>query len=191
MRAVLIAAWVLAAMAVTPSAGATSSQAPSPAAATAAFGRLLHQLYGQIHGYWTCPPPALLGRVDCLAEVHTAGLWHQTTMSARQQNGAIVMTLTNDGAQSWVRHWTPYSRHFILRSQEPQVPGVVSVNSPAYDWGWLAGLAADLKAGQTRRLSALDGDAKGLERFYVFTCSARSNMITCRNALGDAMRYRP
>lgn len=192
MRAVLFAAWALTATTVTPSAGATSTHAPSPAAATAAFGRLLRQLYGEMHGYWTCPPPPIVGRLDCLAEVHAGGRWHQIGMSARRQHHAVVlMTLGNDAAQSWARRWTPYSRHFILRSNEPQVPGVVSVNSPAYDWGWLAGLAHGLKAGQTRRLSALDGDANGLERFYLFTCSARTNVITCRNALGDAMRYRP
>lgn len=192
-RTVLLAALALAVTAVTPPAGiAVPTQAPSPAAATAAFGRLLRQLYGEIHGYWTCPPPAIRDRVDCLAEVRTGRNWHQIAMSARVRNSVIVlMTLTNDAAQSWVRRWTPYSRHFILRSHEPQVPGVVSVNSPAYDWGWLAGLARGLKAGQTRRLSALDGDVNGWERFYLFTCSARGSVITCRNALGDAMRYRP
>jgi hypothetical protein len=108
------------------------------------------------------------------------------------RNGVIVFgTLTTDSAESWVRHWWPYSRRFILRSNEPQVHGVASVNSSAYDWGWLAGLAGGLKPGQTRRLSALDGNASGLERFFTFTCMACTGLITCRNALGDAMRYRP
>lgn len=192
VRALLLAALAMTATAVTPVKGATATPAPSPAAATAAFGRLLHQLYGEMHGYWTCPPPAILGRIDCLAEVRAGREWHQLAMSARRRTGEIVLTTSPDGAaHSWARRWTPYSRHFILRSNEPQVPGVVSVNSPAYDWGWLAGLAHGLKAGQTRRLSALDGDASGLERFFVFTCTARGTMITCRNALGDGMRYRP
>ena len=192
--AVLLTALTLAFGATTASALAVPARAPSPVRATAAFGRLLHQIYGGAHGYWTCPPPAIPspaipGRVDCLAEVRTGRRWHQVSMSAIVRNRVIVFTtLTNDAATSWVRHWSPYSRRFI---HEPQVPGVVSVNSPAYDWGWLAGLAGGLKPGQTRRLSALDGDVIGWERFDIFTCSARAGLITCRNALGDAMRYRP
>jgi hypothetical protein len=65
------------------------------------------------------------------------------------------------------------------------------VNGPAYDWGWLAGQAGGIKAGHTRQADALDGNDTGLTRFFTFTCSRRSELITCRNALGDAMRYRP
>jgi hypothetical protein len=65
------------------------------------------------------------------------------------------------------------------------------VNGPAYEWGWLATGAGNLRAGKTRRVDALDGSVTGLTRFYFSTCSARSGLITCRNALGDAMRYRP
>lgn len=175
-----------------PAASASPAGAPSPAAAKAAFGRLLHQLYGGIRGYWACPGPAQLGRVDCVAEVHRGREWHWLTMSAVKRHGVVaLMTLTNDAAQSWVRRWSPYSRHFILRSAESQVPGVVSVNSPVYDWGWLAGRVERLEAGHTGRFSAVDGPDYGAGRLYVFTCSRRGAAIACRNALGDAMRYRP
>ncbi len=165
---------------------------PSPAAATAALGRLLHQLYGGFHGYWTCPGPAVDGRIDCIAEVHEGRLWHQVTVSARWRNGVVVFfTTTNRPAQSWVRHWSPYSRHYIVRSHE-SAPGVLAVNSPAYDWGWLAGLAQRLKDGETRQLGSVDGyTGPGFGRFFTFICSRQSALITCRNALGDAMRYRP
>jgi hypothetical protein len=33
--------------------------------------------------------------------------------------------------------------------------------------------------------------AAGFHRFYLFRCSRHGRLITCRNALGDAMRYRP
>jgi len=175
-----------------PGASAAPATAPSPSKATAALGRYLHQLYGGIQGSWTCPGPAISGRVDCLAEVHTGKEWHQLSPSARIRAGVIVFTaLTNIAAVTWVRHWWPYSRHFILRSHE-SVPGVVSVNSPAYDWGWLASGASGLKDGQTRRLGAVDGYVgKGASRFFTFRCSRKGGLITCRNALGDAMRYRP
>lgn len=58
-------------------------------------------------------------------------------------------------AVTWTRQWSPYSRHFILRSGEPQVPGVVSVNSPAYDWGWIAGGTKTVKEGQNLRVERL------------------------------------
>ena len=94
-------------------------------------------------------------------------------------------------ARTWTRRWSPYSRHFILRSDEGHVPGVVSVNGPAYDWGWLAGQAEGVKAGHPRQAGALDGNDTGLTRFFSFSCSRRARLITCRNALGDGMRYRP
>lgn len=174
----------------TPAALASPARAPSPKAATAALGRLLHQLYGAgTRGYWTCPGPAVLGRVDCLAEVGAGSQWHQVSASATHSNGVIWINRVS--AETWTRHWSPYSRHFILRSDEAQVPGVVSVNSPAYDWGWLAGCAGTVHAGRARRCDALDGDVNGVTRFYFFACSRRAGLITCRNALGDAMRYRP
>jgi hypothetical protein len=168
---------------------ASSGRAPSPEAAKAAFGRLLHQLYGGVHGYWTCPPPAVPGRIDCLAEVHGARRWHQVSASASRSHGVIWINRVS--AKTWTRHWWPYSRHFILRSDEAQVPGVVSVNGPTYDWGWLASQAGAIKAGRTRQADALDGNDTGLTRFFIFTCSRRASLITCRNPLGDAMRYRP
>jgi len=173
-----------------PAALASPARAPSPAAATAAFQRLLHQRYGSVRGYSTCPDAQrVLGRIDCLAEVEASGRWHQVTALARLRNGQIVFRHLY--AVAWMRHWWPYSRHFILRSQEPQVPGVVSVNSPAYDWGWLAMGADGVKAGHTRRVDAYDGYTSGFQRFYIFTCSRHGDLVTCRNALGDVMRYRP
>jgi hypothetical protein len=67
----------------------------------------------------------------------------------------------------------------------------MSVNSPAYDWGFLAEGARSATRGHPVRLDAYDGYGAGWFTFYLFTCSARSELITCTNALGDAMRYRP
>ena len=175
--------------AVQTAAASPSTRAPSPGAATAAFGRLLHQLYGRFDGYWTCPGPAVLGRVDCLAEVHIGLRRHQVVAAATFSHG--VIWLDRVSAQTWTRRWSPFSRHFILRSHE-DAPGVVSVNSPAYDWGWLAVGAERVKAGQTVPVSGYDGYVgKGVSRFYIFRCTWQGGLITCRNGLGDAMRYRP
>lgn len=186
-----VVVWALASSA----ASASPTSAPSPTAATAALGRLLHQLYGEVDGYWTCPAAARIDeRIDCLAEIHRARDWHEVALSARFRNGVLVFTtLAKDAAQTWVRHWSPYSRHFIVRFHEP-APGVASVNSSSsfYDWGWIARGADGLKPGQIRRVGANDsGPVTGFERFDVFSCARQGGLITCRNALGDAMRYRP
>ena len=192
MRAVATAACVLVltVVLVASEASAAPPRAPSPAAAKAAFGHFLHQLYGGVHGYWTCPRQDFRRRGDdCLGEVHAGRQWHQVGAEATNDQGEVAFGRVF--AWTWTRHWWPYSRHFILRSQEPQVPGVVSVNSNAYDWGWLAMGARRVKAGHTRRVDAADGDTSGFLRFFNFTCSRRGSLITCRNALGDVMRYRP
>jgi hypothetical protein len=201
-RGILALAVVCAVLAQT--ASASPARTPTPAAATAALGRYLHQLYGGIHGYWTCPGPAIERRVDCIAEVRAGNRWHQVELSAWIRRGVIAFTTTTNEAgdvvvsigclhrQSWVRRWSPYSRHYIQRSREDQVPGVVSVNGPAYDWGWLALGAERLKDRETHQVGAVDGyTGPGVGRFFSFTCSRRGALITCRNALGDAMRYRP
>lgn len=191
-RAAVLVTLAVALTATAPSAGATPRHAPGRAAATAAFGRLLHDLYGGTRGYWTCLAQPFDGRRDCLAEVHTGREWHRVAMSARIRNGVIAfMTLTNAAAQSWVRHWWPYSRRFILRSGIPNVPGVASVNSPAYDWGWLAACAGGVQSDRTSKCGAYDGNSTGLTRFYTFTCTRHARLVTCTNRLGDAMRYRP
>lgn len=162
---------------------------PSPAAATVAFGRWLSSRYGPITGDWACPPAQVVGaRIDCLAEVHAGRTWHQTSASARLAGGRITFSSVQDVA--WTRHWWPYSRHFIIRSRV-DVPGVMAVNSPAYDWGFLAQGVVGLRPGRTVRANAFDGYASGWLTFELFTCSARDELITCTNKLGDSMRFRP
>ena len=180
--------------AVTPAALASPVPAPSPAAATAAFGQLLHHRYGSgSRGYWTCPEAQKgVGGSDhlgCLGELQAGRFWHQVSTNVVLNDGRIVFA--HVFVRTWRRRWSTYSRHFNLRKGEPRVPGVASVNSPAYDWGWLARGARQLKAGQSRAVDAYDGDDGGLLRFFAFGCSRRSRLITCRNVLGDAMRYRP
>jgi hypothetical protein len=187
--ALFVAAFIAAAGLWTPMAIASRRTAPLPAAATAAFGRWLHARYGDMHGYWTCPRAQTVNsRIDCLAEVQAGPMWRQTSASARVRGGRIVFSSVSDSA--WLRHWWPYSRRFIIRSHE-DVPGLISVNSPAYDWGWIAQGAYGTKPGHPLRVDGYDGNGAGLFRFFAFTCTAHDGLITCANALGDAMRYRP
>ena len=151
-------------------ADASASHAPTSAAASAAFGRLLHQRYGDVRGFWTCPiaGDVIDARTSCLAEVRAGLTWHQTSALAGLRAGRVVISKIVNTA--WVRHWWPYSRHFILRSDEPQVPGDISVNSPAYDWGFLAECAGT-GSGRPFHCDAYDGNGTGLFRFFLFTCT--------------------
>jgi hypothetical protein len=186
MRRAVAGLAIVCALAV-PSASASPARAPSPAAATAAFGRLLHQLYGGgISGYWTCPyehPPAALD--ECLGEVHAGRLWHQVGADVSGKDGAIGFDRVF--AQTWRRHWWPYSHRWVAGAPG----GVASVNSNAYGWGFLAVGAAHLKDGAHANILGYDGYTAGFHHFYLFRCSRHGGLITCRNALGDAMRYRP
>jgi hypothetical protein len=172
------------------SAGATTTVKVPSSKATAAFGRLLHHRDGSsLHGYWTCPR----GQADnnsilCLGEVRSGRIWHQLGTVAKWSGSTVVFSRFS--GTKWARQWWPYSRHFILRSNEGQVPGVVSVNSPAYDWGFLAQCAAGVQKGHTGSCQALDVDANGWLRFYRFNCSRPRGLVTCANSLGDVMRYR-
>jgi hypothetical protein len=185
-----VAAAVIVCVLAVPAASASPAERPlSPAAATAAFGHLLHQLYGPVRGYWTCPArQSFQGNDDCMGEVEAGGRWHQYSARAHRYHGIVDFHLPS--AVTWTRRWSPFSRHYILRSRE-DAPGVISVNSPAYDWGWLAVQLRRLQDGAHVTAGALDGDSAGLGRFYAFSCSRRGGLITCRNELGDAMRYRP
>jgi hypothetical protein len=187
MRAVATAACMLALVLalVTSGASASPAHAPPPKAAKAAFDRFLDQLYGKVRGYWTCPyesPPAALD--ECLGEVHVGHLWHQVGADVSSRFGEIAFD--HVFAQTWRRHWLPYSHRWIAGGP----PGVASVNTTAYGWGFLAGAVAELKDGAHAKFLGYDGDTAGFRRFYLFRCSRNGRLVTCRNALGDAMRYR-
>lgn len=170
----------------TPSAAGT--RRPSPLLATKAFGQLLERRFGSARGFWACAAAQIVvsDQIDCLAEVLVNKTWHQTSALAALRNGQVVLSQVRD--TKWARHWLPYSRRFILRSDEPQVEGVISVNGPAFDWGFLA-LCAE--RGTPRRCVDHAGNSSGLLELFAFRCSGAAVLVTCTNALGDSMRYRP
>ena len=91
---------------------------------------------------------------------------------------------------SWFRRWSSYSRRPLAGFD---TPGKASVNSPAFDWAFLALGAGDgwKRGRKSFSVNSYDGDSAGLRRFFVFRCGVRGALVTCRNAFGDAMRYRP
>jgi hypothetical protein len=97
-----------------------------------------------------------------------------------------TVTFKQVGGGRWTRHWTKY--------EGPAVePGLISVNAQAYDWRWLL-LGVGYECRQKHRdacsAGALDGQWGGYPLFENFRCGVDGRTITCRNTLGDAMRWR-
>ena len=168
---------------------AAAAGPPSSAAATRAFGRWLQHRYVRPAGYWTCPRAQTVGsRADCAAEFRVGQTWHFVDATARLSAGRVVIRKADEVV--WVRRWSKWT-HRSLPGAE--TPGKASVNGRAYDWRWLAAGVYDgwRRGRRSFTANAYDGYWLGLGRFYLFRCVVRGDLVTCRNALGDAMRYRP
>jgi hypothetical protein len=127
-------------------------------------------------------------RADCAAEFRSRQTWHFVDATARLSGGRVVIRKA-DGL-AWTRRWSKYVRRSLPGAD---TPGKASVNGRAYDWRWLAAGAYDgwKRGRRTFTVNAYDGYSTGLGRFYLFRCVVRGDVVTCRNAFGDAMRYRP
>jgi hypothetical protein len=174
----------------TASAVAAATGPPSPASASRAFGSWLHDHYGNVQGYRTCPRAQSFGNeISCLAEVRVGKTWHLISADARLSGGHVVFPRHFD--KRWARHWSPYTRLYLEKGGFT-LPGRVSVNGPAFDWAWLALGAHDKwKHHRVFHLQGYDGHWTGFERIFDFTCTVRQNLVSCRNVFGDAMRYIP
>lgn len=174
----------------------TTAKAPSGKVATAALGRYLHHRYGSVYGYWQCPAavkaiaPTGGPAVGCEAEVRARGTWHMVTTLAYLQHGRIKFNLDpRHSFASWQRRWSRFS-HRVLSWPGSHLRGVASVNTPAYDWGFIALCAAKTHPSQAHRCLGADWTEAGHFRIYRFTCNVRTTLVACANPLGDAMRYR-
>jgi Tol biopolymer transport system component len=142
-----------------------------------------------VHGYWTCPVEQLYGSdITCLGEVEAGTTWHLDFATATQSGAQVVFTKPSDRA--WTRAWSAYGS-YVLRGF--QTPGVASVNSPAFDWGWLGQqLSFEWKQHKAHfTAGACDGQCGGWQHIFNFNCSVVGSLVTCTNALGDSIRYRP
>jgi hypothetical protein len=127
-------------------------------------------------------------RADCLAEFRVGKKWHLVGASARLSGRRVVISNADDTA--WIRRWSRWTHRALPGADSP---GTSSVNGPAFDWRWLAGGAYDgwRRGRKSFTVNAYDGYSTGLHRFFDFRCVVRGELVTCRNAFGDAMRYRP
>ncbi|HET7048185.1 MAG TPA: hypothetical protein VFI54_07965 [Solirubrobacteraceae bacterium] len=74
-----------------------------------------------------------------------------------------------------------------------RTPGRAQVNSPAFDWAWLAAGAHYNYTRHKRSFTVVDydGNSSGYGKIFDFSCRTGGALIQCTNAFGDSMRYRP
>ena len=126
------------------------------------------------------------GGIRCVAEIHKGRRYLQVWAHATLRPQVRFKPYPS---VPWTRRWSKYSR-------PPQhvSPGLISVNATHYDWRWLV-LGVDYLCRQKHRAScrapALDGQWTGYGLFFVFKCRNQGNLISCRNKLGDALRWKP
>jgi hypothetical protein len=154
-----------------------------------AFHRWISSRYPGAHGYSACPQAQIFRNQGiCLAEVKAGRTWHMLHAAPTLKHGRIVLLYQYDTA--WTRRWSRFSRSVIAGFH---TPGTASVNSPAYDWAFLAQAAHfDWRHHRTSfSIIDYDGPSSGFEHLFTFDCHVRGRTIACRNALGDAIHYRP
>jgi hypothetical protein len=176
----------------------SARRAITPATATKAYGDWLQTQFPGAKGYWTCPlnefEKVAGGGTVCHAEVHVKGVWHKLSTVADISRVPVSFLGRLGSFESsdrvWRRRWSSYSSRPIRGFS---TPGTASVNTPFYDWAFIAGAAYEgWKNNRTLiRVWGYDGPSRGLEKFYSFMCRVQVSLVTCTNALGDAMRYKP
>jgi hypothetical protein len=171
-------------------AGGDNARATTPSKATTAFAALIKSRYGDQPGLRRC------ARVDysktelaCWAEIYRGKQRRMVSATASIPDSTIVFRQVR--SRSWTRRWTSVPAR-VVRSFG--APGTASANSPAFDRAFLIGFAYD--AFNRHKLPAtsvaVDGDRSGMpDAMFRFRCTLSGRLITCTNALGDALRYRP
>ena len=164
-----------------------------------AFVDYLHATYpGGLLYYGICPPSDQYeGTQACEAELLVSGAWRRLAATATLSGEAYAFAEFFDHA--WRRQWTPYAHRYTTGPYENghgfHVPGVASTNGAPYDWGWIVAGAYYVGWKEHRgtfTVYGMDGrGTPGLGHFYQFYCRTRRGLVTCTNALGDSIRYRP
>jgi hypothetical protein len=194
-RAIAVCAAMLACLA-TPELGnarpATRAHAAqvTAARADAVFAGWLNQHFRhRTHTYATCPDFYPTGPVVCQAEFKQGRFWYAASLNVSLAGGRLVVAYPS--YQRWLRRWSAYSARIL--SGVGKIPGVTSVNSPDFDWAWLAAQLYQhwQRHEQTFSGDSYDGDSRGLDTFFVFFCQAASDHVICANKLGDAIYWLP
>lgn len=157
-----------------------------------AFVRWLDRHHPGFRGHSVCPSEGAARqpeRPPCVAELHN-GTNYVEVWAMPSLESPVVFHHISTG--SWTRRWSKYSRPPQRISR-----GLISVNATGFDWRWLV-LGVDYECRRKHRetctASALDGQFGGYplyDVFFDFRCQTRGRLISCRNKLGDALRWLP
>ena len=158
--------------------------------ATASFHALTNARYGSQPGFWRCAPVNYSKReLQCWAEIHRGARYRR--ISAMASAPPSAPRFTNVRSETWTRKWTRVSASIV---HEFGARGTASANGSAYDWAFLLGFADSAFRGHKLPASSIvfDGNSSGFPRaLFRFHCTLADRTVTCRNALGDALRYLP
>ena len=157
---------------------------------TASFRALTDARYGTQPGFWRCAPVNYSQReLQCWAEMHRGARYRRVSAMATAPPSAPRFTKLR--SQAWTRRWTRLSPSIV---HDFGARGTASANGPAYDWAFLLGFADSAFRGHKLPASSIvfDGDSSGFPRaMFRFHCALADRTVTCRNALGDSLRYVP
>ncbi|HEY8792509.1 MAG TPA: hypothetical protein VIL96_06485 [Gaiellaceae bacterium] len=154
--------------------------------ATASFRALTKARYGDQPGFWRCAPVNYSKReLQCWAEIHRGTRYRRISAMATAPPAAPHFSRIR--SRSWTRRWTRVSTSIV---HDFGARGTAYANSPVYDWGFLLGFADSDKLPASYLV--FDGNSSGFPpTMFRFHCALSGRTITCRNALGDGLRYVP
>jgi hypothetical protein len=161
----------------------------TPSVEKSVFDEVLMRRFSTI-GYRACPSEQISGTHGlCVAELK-AGAVHYIvfgTIRLSPQNRVFVATIHQD---HWLRRWVDVPYGVV---HEFKASGKAVANNPQFAWGFLIGAAHERFRNYQPQfiVDAHDGKSAGLLRFYIFRCHAGFRVVSCENALGDAIRYTP
>ena len=157
--------------------------------AKASFRALTNSRYGVQPGFWRCAPVNYSKReLQCWAEIHRGARYRMISAMAAPPSAP---RFTSVRSQTWTRRWTRLSASIV---HEFGARGTASANGSGYDWAFLLGFADSAFRGQKLPASSIvfDGNSSGFPgAMFRFHCTRADRAVTCRNSLGDALRYLP
>ena len=167
---------------------AVGGSAP-PREATAAFSALIAARYPGERGFRACSHVSYSPtEIACWAELSKGTA--RRMVSATASPGSKVV-FTKVASRTWIRRWAPVPQRLV---HDFGATGTATANSPAFDWAFLLGFADGRYRQHTLPASffAVDGNRSGMPAaMFRFRCMLAGRVVTCANALGDALRYTP
>ena len=122
-----------------------------------------------------------------MAEFGTRYVWRY--VAATVQQGLVAPVLAREPfTRRWTRRWRRSAARCL---REVRVPGRAYSNSRSCEALMISDLAFGLRTGRRARRAYWHGtNTAGFGTLAVYRCRWSGRSVTCRNALGDAFRWR-